>query len=328
MFATTPNGYSKQALPVFSSKVPLATALGALFPGKGCLASPASTRSASPGCSSSSSEEVVGAALQEQSVDHGDCSKLACRRGRSVLMLNELVMDLEVLPCKGGSSDGSPSSLETDSGYAARCTPFTQQMMSFSPMPHSTPMITPSANQVAEHSMMRTTPMMRSMDASQRSPPCARGLALGLGAAAAGGDASNRNPIAKISLGIAVIGGDASQRSPPGCVDLSQIRPVPSPMQQNYAGSSTVDLGMPSSPMPNPSNGTITGTSPASHGSPTKHDASQRSPAGWVPTKPTFENCNDAIKAWLVGVNGNASLVSAVDLVEQLYAAAPEIYED
>jgi hypothetical protein len=88
------------------------------------------------------------------------------------------------------------------------------------------------------------------------------------------------------------------------------------------------DLGMP----PIPGNGIITGTSPASQASPTVQDASQRCPAASVPTNPMVQNCNDMLKAsmtaLLVGANGNACSVSASDLAEKLYAAAPETYED
>jgi len=257
--------------------------------------------------------------MQEQSIDTSDHSGLACRRGRNVLMLNELVMDLDILPC-------SPSA---DSW----CTPYTQQMMSFSPpaeaaavtVPqatrearHSSPATMPLANQMAGHNMMRTTPLMRSTDASQRSPAIARGLGVGLS-----GDASQRNPIGKVSLGVAVIGGDASQRSPPGCTNLMspQKRSVPTPMQQTFVGSSMPDLSTPltgTSPSP---------ASPASSQSSTMQDASQRSAAGSAPTNIAVERC-DVIKAWLSGVNGDGSPVSAVELAERLYAVAPESYED
>merc|ERR1712072_917983 len=88
-------------------------------------------------------------------------------------------------------------------------------------------------NQVAERSMMRTSPVR--IDASQRSAPFASRLggaaaggdasqrkapwAKGFHAGAGGGDASKRTPAAgRVSLGVAVIGGDASQRSPPACM--------------------------------------------------------------------------------------------------------------
>merc|ERR1711988_1448170 len=111
-------------------------------------------------------------------------------------------------------------SVELISGQSSICTPSTQQMMSFSP-PKS------------KFGLLAT----RTMDASQRTPACGRGL----GSVAASGDASQRNPTAKVSLGVAVVGGDASQRSPPGCTNLSQMRPVPTPMQ-NYVAKSIGDL--------------------------------------------------------------------------------------
>jgi len=248
-------------------------------------------------------------------------------------MLNELLMDLDVVACRGCSSDGSPSPLDTVAGSTCRCTPLTNQMMSFSPATNitqaagdagqSSPTSIRVANQVAEQNMMRTMPMMKSIDASQRSPACA---------VAAGGDASQRNPTAKVSLGVAVIGGDASQRSPPGCTNFSQMRFVQTQVHQRYAGSLMTDLGMPVSqidvPLASPSNGTITGTSPSSTGAPMVQDASQRSPVRSAPQKPRSGDCNETLTTWLWGMNGSAPAVSAVDLVEQLNAAAPESYED
>jgi hypothetical protein len=168
----------------------------------------------------------------------------------------------------------------------------------------------------------------RTMDASQRTPACARGLS----SAVAGGDASQRNLIAKVSLGVAVVGGDASQRSPPGCTHLSQMRPVPTPMQGNYVAKSVGDLLVPvSAPdtvLPAPSSGTITGTSPAGEAPRAQHDASQRSQPAHMPAELSKPNCNEAMRAWLLGVGQNVASVSTDDLVERLYAAAPEVYED
>jgi len=312
---------------MFSSMPALATSRRVPCPCKTGNSSVASTRSASPGCSSSTSEEVA------QAIDSGDQSDLASRRGRGVLMLNELLMDLDVVACRGGSSDSSPSSLDSVANCTTRCTPLTHQMMSFSPAANithaagdawqSSPTSFPVANQVAKQNMIPKMPMVKSMDASQRRPACA---------VAAAGDASRRSPIAKVSLGVAVIGGDASQRSPPGCTNLSQMRLASAQVQQHYVGSSMTDLGMPASQidvrMPSPSNGTITGTSPSRTGAPIVQDASQRSPVGSAPPKSTSENCNETLKTWLLDMNGNASAVSAVDLVERLNAAAPETYED
>lgn len=226
-------------------------------------------------------------------------------------MLNELVMDLDVLPIRGSPSTDSSSSAELTSAQSSICTPSTQQMMSFSP-PKS------------KSGLLAT----RTMDASQRTPACARGI----GSATVSGDASQRNPIAKVPLGVAVVGGDASQRSPPGCTSLSQMRPVPTPMQGNYVAKSVGDLIVPvSAPdtvLPAPSSGTITGTSPAGQVPRTQQDASQRSLPVQRPADLSKPDCHGAMRAWLLGVDQNVAPVSTDDLVERLYAAAPEVYED
>merc|ERR1711988_641313 len=168
MFATTPNATLMHSLPLFSCP---ASPLTLRDLTKGQHACTASTRSASPGSSSSSSEEasVESSSLQDQLINSTGESALACRRGRSVLMLNELVMDLDILPVRGSPSADSSSSAELISGQSSICTPSTQQMMSFSP-PKS------------KSGLLAT----RTMDASQRTPACQRGLCT----AVAGGDAS------------------------------------------------------------------------------------------------------------------------------------------
>jgi len=375
MFATTPSANSMQAMPMFTSKEPrLTTSLGVsldLLPqGEAISDSAASTCPGSPGSSSSSSEEVsVGSTLlQKQSTKSDDSGALARRRGRSVLMLNELVMDLEILAARGSPSVDSMLALASES--ATMCTPSTMQMMSFSPLksaagsgvpgmcllkttqqpetaavvgapnigdaPQLTAAGIPLANQVVEQSMMCTSPVKRSVDASQRSPPCASRL----GAAAAGGDASQRNPIGRLSLGVAVIGGDASQRTPPHCTNcvaehINYTSPASMSMQQNSIGTSI---------LPNPSDAAwphagsgnsqgITGTCPAvqspdSSCSSTMQDASQRNPAGSAATNLAIDVCSEALKSWLSGASGEGFSASDVDLAERLRAAAPDSYED
>lgn len=208
-------------------------------------------------------------------------------------------------------------------------------------------------NQVAEHGMMRTSPMKRSTDASQRGSACATrlgGAAAGgdasqrspvcanpLGEAAALGDASRRKMVGKVSLGVAVIGGDASQRSPPGCPSGMRL-PASTPVQRNCIAfcDEVIPLKPRDASRPNPSSGKsqgITGTSPTASSSDSSrcssvHDASQRSPAG--STLPNFavDGRSDALKSWLAGARSNSSPESGIDLAERLRAAAPQSYED
>merc|ERR1740117_2744213 len=95
--------------------------------------------------------------------------------------------------------------------------------------------MSPPAHNVAELSLMRTIPVIKQGDASERSLPCASWL----GAGVASVHASHRSAIGRVSLGVAVMGGDASRRSPPGCTNLSNdcsfgyVRAGPMPVQQN-----------------------------------------------------------------------------------------------
>lgn len=359
MFATTPSADSMLAMPVFSSK-----SLAALPTGDANTSSDASTRAGSPGSSSSSSEEISGPSSPQKSTrQSGD---LARRRGRSKLMLSELVMDLEVI-----ASKSSPV-LAAESAKATNCAPCTMQMMSFSPVkrtagnaaagtcspPHTRPVEMVAAastinfgdfddavqfspadatltNQTVGLSMMCTSPTKKSVDASQRSSPCVSGLGAaaaggdasqrkpigspnGLGAAAAG-DASQRKPIGSLSLGVAVIGADASQRSPPAySAEQMFTYTVPPPVPKN---------SMAASPSTSPQG--ITGTCPAQCGSPCvapMTDASQRSPAGNTLASVPSQSCNEALKFWLTG--GSGPLMNDLDLAERLVAAAPDSYED
>lgn len=300
----------------------------------------ASTRATSPSSSTGSSEDASGT--------------LARRRGRSVLMLNELVVDLEPEKAPGGSPPDSTST---------RCTAWTPQIIGFSPptsmggsslaqrtTPSHLSFSPPSrgsalSNQVVETTMIRTSPLQRFSDASQRSPACLSrvgGAAAGgdasqrspncasrLGGMAAGGDASRRTPIARVTLGVATIGGDASRRSPPGPANqmaecsLTQMLPPRLPFQG-------CDVSRPNpncSATPN-----ITSTSFAALGkdssrSSSMQDASQRNPDGSAVMKLTFEGNSDALKSWLAGAS-SSSPESHIDLAERLQAAAPESYED
>jgi len=200
-------------------------------------------------------------------------------------------------------------------------------MMSFSPLPRNTtmdgnsralpvisePQATPAkgtlANQVVEHSMMRTSPVridasQRSApvrlggaaaggDASQRQAPCAKGFHAG----APGGDASKRTPAAgRVSLGVAVIGGDASQRSPPA----SMNHKAESDYAHQCCPSNQFQQG-------------VVSTCPGSTGSPAVNFA---------------DGCNDALKSWLSGSCCDSSPQSSAELAQMLLAAQPESYED
>lgn len=309
----------------------------------------ASTRATSPSSSTVSSEDAPGA--------------LARRRGRSVLMLNELVIDLEPVKGPGESPADSISSLGASSGNSTRCTACTPHMMAFSP---STSMggssraqgTTPShlsfspparmgssrlapgsalANQVAEPTMMRTSPLQRAGDASQRSAACqsrcgggdasqrSPNCASQLGGVAAGGDASRRTPIGRVTLGVATIGGDASRRSPPGCASHMANRMLPPRLPSQGCDVSRSNSNSRATP-------SMTSTSFAalvkdSSRSPSMQDASQRNPDGSARVKLTFDGDSDALKSWLAGAS-SSSPESRIDLAERLQAAAPESYED
>jgi len=292
MLATSPSSHPSQATRLCFSPTK----------GKAYQNSATSTRTSSP-ISSSSSD------------DGGDSGALARRRGRNVLMLNELVTDLE--PCRGSpTSDSSGMSSENTTRYTASV----PQVMSFvQPIAGGSGVtqvsIQAGTNQVADQNMMRTSPASTSGDASQRIPACTSRL----GAAAAGGDASQRQPVGRVSLGVAHIGGDASQRSPPGGErGFGSTRPRTMIAQPHAIPNPVADLASPGILR------CIIGTSPtvSSPDSSTsiRYDASQRSP-----TK-AFDASRETIKSWLSGTNG--FLVSDIDLAERLHAAAPESYED
>lgn len=309
------------------------------------------------------------ASLLTDSNQGSNAGALARRRGRNVLMLNELVLDLEVVqPCRGSPSAEMISSLGMLAGGAARCTPCTQQLTSFT-SPNVTLGFTPPnatlgslqqgtkscegmlatgapavfnthqqslaadslANQKAAQSMWRTSPSKISSDASQRKPAC--GGRLG-GAAAASGDASQRNPLGRVSLGVAVIGGDASQRSPPGCSNkvgesgFGSARAAPMMMQQTPLQRPVLDHGILSS-IPHGITGTQPNvSSPASSCSSTSQDASQRTPAGHSMASMGTGASNETLKSWLAGTGASGLQISDSDLAEALRAAAPETYED
>jgi hypothetical protein len=305
--------------------------------------SAASTRASSPSSSAGSSEDPVAQA--KQPVNGGiDSGVLARRRGRSVLMLSELVLDSDVEGMPGGSpSDESLSSLARGS----RCVPCTPQMMSYSPPtstggsnlsfspPSSTAASSGAGACMAQRSMAPEIPLLPGRhvvapggDASQRSPaPTA-------GPSAAGGDASHRISVGRISLGVATIKGDASQRSPPGCASrmagcsFAQLCTVPTPMQQNSFASAVT--------FQNSSIGNtqrIMGTSPDasnqdSVSSFSRRDASERGPSGSVLETLTVNGCNDVVRSWLTGASSNGIPVNDTAIAEQLLAAVPESYED
>jgi hypothetical protein len=315
------------------SKGPQSVAAVGTAPGKTSQGSVASTRATSPSSSIASSEEVSAS---------NDSGELARRRGHKVLCLTELIVDEDA---DGGSpsANSSTSSSDAASVNSTRCAPYTPQMMSFSP-PTSTGNAKPRAlpaineippipamgvvtNQVAERSMMRTSPVridasQRSApvrlggaaaggDASQRKAPCAKGFHAG----ATGGDASKRTPAAgRVSLGTAVIGGDASQRSPPACMnhkaecDYARRCSPSNQFQQGFISTCPVSSGDSSCPC-------------------SAQDASQRAPAG-SPAVNLGDGCNDALKSWLSGSCCDSSPQSSAELAQMLLAAQPESYED
>lgn len=72
-----------------------------------------------------------------------------------------------------------------------------------------------------------------------------------------------------------------------------------------------------------------TASTPDSSRSSLVKDASQRDPVGGVPTVlKADDDCNDALKSWLSGANGNGTSEDTIDLADRLRAAAPESYED
>lgn len=339
MLATTPNAnMSCRVAARHDSPATLVNDAASL--GKSSQGSAASTRASSPVSSSCSSEN--NNSFSSNSV-HALPSKgdgigvLAQRRGQNVLMLNELVLDLEVLPNQSPSAD-STSSWGVLSGSTSRCTPCTPQLTSFTPSAAADSMVNQS-----ERSTLRSKLMKIPGDASQRTPPSTNRM----GASVAGGDASQRTPPGKVSLGVAVIGGDASQRSPPGRSSLVGVSAggacPPRFVQQRAFEKSTVDH----SKTPNLLNTkavtassdpqSIVSTCPAPTGilaspaascSSKSHDASARTPTRDPSTNSTNDASNEMLKFWLSGASVCGSLVSDNDLAKQLRAAAPECYED
>jgi len=250
-------------MPLFSSPVSAALLLGLLQPAKRSSAngSVASTRATSPSSSSgdaASSEDASAVpTVHRKQLVKSDVGDLARRRGRSVLMLSELVIDhgSEGMP-EGSPSEESTSSLLVTQGHSSTCTPANAQFMGFSP-PMSivgngyAPASCAVASQVVDQSMMRTVPVQRSIDASQRSQvPSSRTTIAAAGAdasqrtpgcaaSATGGHTSQHNAARKVSFDAAALGGDASQRSPPGCTNrVAESRsahfcPVAQAMQQS-----------------------------------------------------------------------------------------------
>merc|ERR1719223_1202549 len=182
---------------LLSSPVSAASVLlGLLQPAKRSSAngSVASTRATSPSSSSgdaASSEDASTIHRKQPVKSHvGD---LARRRGRNVLRLSELVINhgSEGVP-EGSPSEESTSFLLATQGRSSTCTPANAQFMSFSPPKNIvssgyTPAACVVASQAIDHSMMRTVPVQRSIDASQRSH--GRTTQAGTGA-----DASQRTP--------------------------------------------------------------------------------------------------------------------------------------
>lgn len=187
--------------------------------------------------------------------------------------------------------------------------------------PQATPAKGALANQVVEHSMMRTSPVRG--DASQRSATFASRLGgaaaggdasqrrapgtTGIHCAAAGRDASQRTPAAgRVSLGVAIIGGDASQRSPPG-----RVKSVGEcDTRHRFVSTPVLSKDPP-------------------HCTSSAQDASQRTVVGSPPAANlSADSCNDVLKSWLLGSFCDSSPQSSEELAQKLLAALPESYED
>lgn len=221
---------------------------------KTCPGSVASTRTGSPGGSSSASSH--DSLVSQHGWPGNDFTKrhigeevgaLASRRG--ILALSELAIDTDnesvEAPLSCSDAVGSTPSWAQICGAVPRCTPFTPQMTSFSPPNRSVGSDvsqaslgpSPVANQIPTQNIMRTSPAHQSGDASQRTP----NRRSPLGAAAASGDASARNAIGRPPLGAGVLGGDASQRSPPGQASRTGVA-----NQRSRAGQASrmIELGL------------------------------------------------------------------------------------
>lgn len=226
-------------------------------------------------------------------------------------MLNELVMDLEVIP-------------QQTFGYSPPVCHDMQQQQH--------PSSVPVANQVVEESMFSTKPLNKSFDASQRTPPqrrallanqlpehgmmCTKPIDASRRFAAslpqmlmAAGDASTRAAPSR-----ATPSGDASQRSLPA--RTANACQLPATVVPAQTGSMVVV-------------GTPPVTSSASSTSSTSvHETPQRSPAG---SELAMSSPGTAVQAWLAGVSGHTVEIAsftADELLERLKAAAPEVYED
>lgn len=289
----------------------------------------ASTRASSPSCSTASSEEA--AAL--------DAGTLARRRSRNVLMLSELVVEGDI---------SSPAG----TCMAQRVMAFDISVLPEFPTPSAT-----ERNCVAEHGLLRTSPMQPSVDASRGCAPTAGRL----GGAAAGGDASQRSPerasqlsgppavgdasqrnrTGSLSLGVAMLHSNTSQRSPVGFMGGTPLpTPKPKSMQCRSNGSWIAGNIIPLKPCDGSclkasigSTQVLTGTCPLAQSPDLSHspnrDASQRTPGGSVPTLMTpAHDCSDSLKSWLSGASSKNSFENGSDLAERLRAAAPETYED
>jgi len=287
-----------------------------------------STRAGSPSGSSSTSDEDFRQASEKHAIRN--MGGLATRRG--VVSLNELVLDFE--------SDGAENiNVSIPSAKRTHCTPSTPQMKSFSPPKSSsasdTSRLSPETSPLANHthpqrpSLLRTSPMNKSVDASQRTTVFQNRL----GAAAAGGDASQRSPVGRVSLGVAdasqrsplgrvslgvaVLGSDASQRTPPGrrnqiTQGLARGCVFPQPHCRNTPNSTGACLAVPS---------------PISSQAVSMQDASERRPEASVRTPSAVPNGN-SLKSWLSGVSTERSSLCDQDIAEKLLAAAPDVYED
>jgi hypothetical protein len=142
---------------------------------------------------------------------------LSTRRG--FFLLDELDLDSENEFREAASAYPSSATKSNDSPQMTKS--LSPENALASDKSHAIPGTSPSANHVHHPSVLRTSPLSKSSDASQRTPVYRNRF----GAAAAGSDASQRSPLGSVSPGPACPGGDASQRIPPGHVlgcDVSQ----------------------------------------------------------------------------------------------------------
>lgn len=327
MFATVPGTQPMPAVPAPNATTPPAAVLLGLCcaAGESSLGEDPSTRATSP---SSSTGDDAGSHTVASAADI-DSGALAQRRGRSVLMLSELVIDFDSEGPPGGSpsEESSSSSLGVAcGGSSSRCTPCTPQMVAFSPPTsalgstlaglHTTQrhliseiagipnaFIAPDVAQMGVapcaptsqmvDCVMGTALLQMSADASQRRQASAGRL----GGAAAGGDASQRSPVpAAAWFSGAGLPSDASQRNSTGRVSLGVAAFGGDASQRSPPGCATRTAECSFVPMQQ---------------SATRPDASHRDPLCSSPVRDVSER--NAVGSILQGITGTSPGATSQD---------------